>query len=134
MEVKSQMVKTLALATALLLALSAPALASGKNSISFASVSGGSSATVAPTFGSTVSFATQANESNPYVNVQCRQNGNLVYAATRAYWGTYDRTFTLAQPLDSLGWGWTAGGADCTAGLWRFGGGSRLLASMTFSV
>lgn len=128
------MLKTLALTGALFLALSAPALASGKNSISLATVTGGTAAATTPTFGSTVSFAVQSTEQTPYVNVQCRQNGNLVYAATRAYWGSYDRTFTLAQPLDSLGWGWTSGGANCTAALWRFGNGSRLLASVSFTV
>ena len=127
------MVKTIALTATLLLALAAPALASGKNSISLATVSG-SAAVATPTFGSTVTFAVQSTEQTPYVNVQCWQNGSLVYAATRAYWASYDRSFTLAQPLDSLGWGWTSGGANCTAALWRFGNGSRLLASVSFPV
>ena len=131
------MLKGLALIFVLAVLFAVPALAVGKNSISLATVSAATTTTAVstPSFGSSVTFAVQTNDSTPYVNLQCRQNGSLVYAATRAYWGSYPTSFTLALPLDSNGWGWTSGGADCTAGLWHFGGSnSKLLASTTFTV
>ncbi len=115
--------------------LATSATAGGKSSISLAGAFSTSTATsLTPHYGNSVWFAVQTNEQTPYVNLQCTQGTTLVYASTRAYWASYDRTFTLSQPLDSFGFGWTGGGADCTASLWRFGVGAKLLAQTKFSV
>ena len=127
--------KLLALIVVLTAMLTAqPALAAGgRSSIALGSVNGVSTA-ASPHYEDTVTFAVTTNEQTPHVNVQCVQGTTLVYASTRAYWGTNDRSFQLSQALDSNGWGWTGGAATCTASLWKFGNGARMLAQMSFAV
>jgi len=85
--------------------------------------------------GDTLWFAVQTHEQTPYVNLQCSQGPTLVYASTRAYWDLNDRTCTLSEPIEPVfGFGWVGGGAECTASLWRFGNGAKLLAQMSFTV
>src|SRR5262249_6469901 len=114
-----------------------PAQAAGGSSIALNQIRNSSGtyppSQATPHYGDTVYFTISTNESQPYVNLQCTQSGALVYAKTDAYWGTNDRSFTLAyDPFN--GFGWTGGAATCTAALWKLGNGSKMLASTTFNV
>lgn len=90
-----------------------------------------------PYHGDTINFTTQGGPAKQYVNLICRQNGNIIYAWTNAYWGTFTRDFTLSSEPDGTGngYGWTGGAATCRAGIWNFGTGNpHELAGITFEV
>lgn len=129
----------LALTLICLAFIASPAAAAARTTIELGTVTSGLTATTTavPHFGDTVTFDVTTQEQRPYVNLQCWQDSTLVYAASAGYFSPYypgDAGFTLSEPLDSFGFGWTSGGADCTASVWKLGNGSKRLASMTFTV
>ena len=91
----------------------------------------------APHYGDTVNFTIQGVPARPYVNLICRQGGNIVLAMTNAYWDSYTRDFTLASEPDGTGngYGWTGGAGSCHASVWNFGTGNpHELAALDFDV
>jgi hypothetical protein len=117
------------------LALSATAIAaptgnggSTKSSITLIPPVAAASTTAWPRYGDDVSFAVSTTSANPWVNVQCFQNGALVGQgwANLAY---QQPTFTLSSMS------WTGGDADCTAYLDAWvNDRMRTLASTSFHV
>jgi hypothetical protein len=91
----------------------------------------GSSAT-APQFGDTVTFSVSTTAtSNPFVNVNCYQNGVLVMNSWSAFFpGGVNQNFGLYSPV------WQSGAADCQAdlGMLTNNGKWKVLASMPFHV
>jgi hypothetical protein len=91
-----------------------------------------SAATSAPRYGDVVTFTVSTNQtSNPFVNLRCYQNGNLVLSGWSAFTtgGLGDRTFGLASAA------WRSGAADCTAELDMYSNGRwKALASTNFHV
>jgi hypothetical protein len=123
---------------AALVAVPASTLAKGSSGgattpwIALASVNG--SASVQPKLGSWVTFSTgySSNIRNPRVEVDCYQNGSLVYGEAGA---PYD-TFVLGG--GSSIWLTTGGPASCTANLFYWGSHAgtqtyNLLASTSFT-
>jgi hypothetical protein len=90
-------------------------------------------ATVAPSYGQAVTFATSTDATTqPYVHLKCSQNGSLVLEAWRA-WFVGPQSFTLASGA------WQGGAADCTAYLENWdsyskNGKTSVLASTDFHV
>lgn len=86
----------------------------------------------APDFGDTVTFNVSTSASWPSVQLDCFQNGGLVYTATRGFYPTY--MWSDDYPLD--GGYWTGGAASCTATLYTTNknGSSTTLASVSFPV
>jgi hypothetical protein len=106
---------------------------SGTPWIELASVNG-RAASVQPSLGNTVTFATgyASNVKNPRIEVLCYQSGDLVYGEA----GGVNDTFQLGGGAST--WLSTGGAADCTANLFYFGwhAGTQTynrLASTTFS-
>jgi hypothetical protein len=70
----------------------------------------------------------------PYVQLDCSQNGVLVYSDSAGYYPDYswpwDQTMTLASNS------WTGGAADCVAKMFYFasGGKTRTLTTLSFPV
>jgi hypothetical protein len=89
---------------------------SGSSSIDLASVSG-RSASIQPTLGSSVEFATTypSNTKNPRIEVLCYQDGSLVYGEAGGVNDAY-----LLGGGGSL-WKDKGGAADCRANLYYFG-------------
>lgn len=87
---------------------------------------------VAPTFGSTVTFEVSTTAtSNPFVNVDCYQNGVLVMNSWSAFFpGGSGQNFGLYSPS------WQSGDADCRAdlGMLANNGKWKVLDSTTFHV
>jgi hypothetical protein len=84
-------------------------------------------------YGGDVTFNVSTTVSSPYVEVDCSQNGALVYMASAGFFPAYlwGQGFTLASGA------WTGGGASCAATLYSMNasGTSRTnLASITFQV
>jgi hypothetical protein len=138
------MLQRIALASSLVavLALAGTAFAgngggSNKSSSSISSpvvVSAGAApsaaAAAAPRFGDTITFSVSTTQTDsPFVNVNCYQNGVLVYNSWNAFWPTAE-TFLLSSPA------WTGGAASCTANLGMYVSSSkfRVLASTSFAV
>jgi hypothetical protein len=95
-----------------------------------ASLAGAS--TTAPQFGQTVTFDVSTSAtSNPFVNLNCYQNGVLVMNSWSAFFsGGTNQNFGLYSPS------WQGGAANCTAdlGMLTNNGKWKVLASTSFSV
>ena len=67
-----------------------------------------------PAFGDTVTFSLVTTSTQPYVRVDCYQNGTNVYTETNGFFPSYPwgQEYTLGPTLT-----WTGGGASCTAQL-----------------
>jgi hypothetical protein len=85
-------------------------------------------------FGGNVNFtASTSATAYPWVQVQCSQNGTMVYTQVHGFFATaydYNQPFQLG-PTQS----WTSGGASCIARLYNTNNGalSEVLASTTFN-
>ena len=104
--------------------ISAPRVVSSSGSSLAAATSG-------PRYGDVVTFDVSTTQtSNPFVNVRCSQDGNLVFDAWSSYAGGLgDETFGLASAA------WRDGSANCTANLDKWANGKwRVLASTSFHV
>lgn len=124
-------VTTLLALVVMLVSVGVASAAKGSSSLSLRVV--GSSPTVQPTYGSTITFDVQTNETaQPNVNVRCWQGSAFVYDGWGAYWAgaAVGRDFGLWSGY------WTGGAADCTARLVAFDkqGREQTLATMTFHV
>jgi hypothetical protein len=130
---KSTITTLLALVVALA-AVSIASAAKGSSSLNLVVVgSTGSAATVTPTYGSTITFDVQTNETAwPNVNVRCWQGSAFVYDGWGAFWAgaAVGQDFVLSSGY------WTSGAADCTARLVSFDkqGREQTLATTTFDV
>src|SRR5207247_2159796 len=89
-------------------------------------------ATIAPQFGQTITFSVSTTAtSNPFVNVNCYQNGVLVMNSWSAFFpGGTNQNFGLYSPS------WQSGAANCTAdlGMLASNGKWKVLASTSFDV
>ena len=89
-------------------------------------------ATITPSFGQSITFDVSTTAtSNPFVNVNCYQNGVLVMNSWSAFFpGGTGQDFGLYSPA------WQSGAANCTAdlGMLASNGKWKVLASMSFSV
>jgi hypothetical protein len=122
---------------ALVLATTSVAFAApgGKHaSTSSISLATSSDRSEAPSYGDSVTFDVSTDATaQPFVHLQCFQNGTLVLEAWQAWFYT-NQTFTLGgSPA------WQSGAADCTAHLENWdsyskNGRTRELASTTFHV
>ena len=85
-----------------------------------------------PHWGQNVTFSVSTTAtSRPYVNLDCTQNGALVYSGQAGYFPDYPwvNDFILRSSY------WTGGDADCTARLTYFNGKSwSTLSSISFHV
>jgi hypothetical protein len=85
-----------------------------------------------PNWGDTITFNVSTSATWPSVEVDCSQNGVLVYEGIVGFYPTYawSRDFTLQSSL------WTGGAADCTARLYTTGrnGSQQTLATLSFPV
>ena len=84
-------------------------------------------------YGQNVTFRISTTATTqPWVRLNCYQNGAWVYTSTVGYFPSYpwDQYFTLSSG------NWTSGAGDCTATLFAVGKGSREqdLASLSFHV
>lgn len=89
--------------------------------------------TVQPSYGSTITFNVQTNQTTqPNVNVRCYQGTAFVYDGWVSLWPGSLTGEDLVLSSDY----WTGGAADCTARLVTFNskGQQQTLASMTFHV
>ena len=88
--------------------------------------------TTAPQFGQTITFNVSTTAtSNPFVNVNCYQNGTLVMNSWAAFFsGGTNQNFGLYSPS------WQSGAANCTAdlGMLSSNGKWKVLASTSFDV
>lgn len=131
---RKTVIATAAAIVAILVAAGIAAAAKPSSSLSLIVVgSDGNAASVQPTFGSTITFDVQTNQTDqPNVNVRCYQGSAFVYDGWASYWpGAMTGTdFVLSSNY------WTGGAADCTARLVTFDkqGRQQTLASMTFHV
>ena len=89
-------------------------------------------AAVAPQFGQTITFNVSTTAtSNPFVNLNCYQNGVLVMNSWSAFFpGGTNQNFGLYSPS------WQSGAANCTAdlGMLTSNGRWKVLASNSFQV
>lgn len=85
-----------------------------------------------PHWGQTVTFDVTTTVSQPYVTLNCFQNGAQVYTMTAGFYASYP--FTHYYTLSSSSW--TSGAADCTADLhYSTSSGKRVtLATLSFPV
>lgn len=94
--------------------------------------SGNGNTAITPTFGQTITFNVSTTEtSNPFVNVNCYQNGVLVMNSWSAFFpGGTGQDFGLYSPA------WQGGAANCTAdlGMLASNGKWKVLASTSFGV
>jgi hypothetical protein len=100
----------------------------GDSSISLVVLNGATE----PHLGGQVTFTVSTTESTgPWVNVNCYQNGALVYSQWHGFYADY-----LWDPVFSLGPtpSWQSGGAECVARLveLRSNGRDRTLVTMSF--
>lgn len=88
--------------------------------------------TTAPQFGDTITFSVATTATtNPFVNVDCYQDGVLVMNSWSAFFpGGVNQNFGLYSPV------WRSGAADCRAdlGMLTNNGKWKVLASMSFHV
>jgi hypothetical protein len=74
-----------------------------------------------PHWGQQVTFKVSTTATTePHVDLNCYQNGTLVYAATTGYYDSYPWPSTQIMTLRSNSW--TGGDADCAAKLYYFDG------------
>jgi hypothetical protein len=129
------------LAAALLLLTTSVALAapggksSSSSSISLAGT--GAAATVAPTYGSSVTFNVSTDATTqPFVHLTCSQNGTVVLESWQAwFYGAVGTQMFNLGPTPA----WQSGAADCTANLENWDSYSKngkitTLASTSFHV
>lgn len=95
--------------------------------------SDGNAAAIQPTFGSTITFDVQTNQTDhPNVNVRCYQGTAFVYDGWASFWpgAATGQNFVLSSNY------WTSGAADCTARLVAFDkqGREQTLATTGFHV
>jgi hypothetical protein len=85
-----------------------------------------------PNWGDTVTFDISTTATTgPYVDLNCSQNGVLVYGATSGFFADYMWPWTKNMNLASQSW--TGGAADCTATLYYFGSkGKVVLSTLAF--
>jgi hypothetical protein len=85
-----------------------------------------------PNWGDTITFNVSTSATWPSVEVDCVQNGALVYQGIVGFYPTYawSRDYTLQS------YSWTGGAADCTARLYTTGknGSQQTLATLSFPV
>lgn len=82
--------------------------------------------------GDTITFNVSTSASWPSVQLNCSQNGAMVYTATRGFYPTY--MWSDNYPLNNQYW--TSGAASCVATLYNTNknGSSTTLATRSFSV
>ena len=82
--------------------------------------------------GDTITFNVSTSASWPSVQLDCYQNGALLYTATRGFYATY--MWSDNYQLESQYW--TSGAANCTATLYNTNknGSHTTLATKSFSV
>jgi len=95
--------------------------------------SDGNAAPVQPTYGSTITFDVQTNQTDhPNVNVRCYQGSAFIFDGWASFWpgAMTGENFVLSSNY------WTGGSANCTARLVAFDskGREQTLTSMTFQV
>jgi hypothetical protein len=139
----------LVVGTALIAAVTAIAMSAGRTlhtvdaksgSTAGGGTSGSSSLTLVvlnstdglPHWGQDVTFNVATTATNePYVSLNCSQNGTMVYGASAGFFPSYpwpgSQIFPLASPS------WTGGGANCTATLY-FVNGKRTITLKTLTV
>jgi hypothetical protein len=84
-----------------------------------------------PQWGDQVTFNVVSDATYPSVELDCAQNGYVVYRQIVGFYPTFgDQIFTLKS------WYWTGGAADCTATLYTFAknGTKTTLATTSFHV
>ena len=85
-----------------------------------------------PAYGDVVTFSIVTSSTQPYVRLECYQNGTLVSTETNGYFAAYPwgQDYNLGPtPL------WTGGGATCTASLLTATRkGTAVVATTSFSV
>jgi hypothetical protein len=98
--------------------------------VSSATLSANASATSGPRYGDTITFTVSTTQTgNPFVNLNCYQNGVSVYEAWAAFWPD-NENFVLSSPI------WKSGAADCTANVDMYVNSTKykVLASTSFHV
>ena len=101
---------------AIFLVAAAPAYAGGKGNTAGSSGSSLSVVNVSvpgapPSYGQTITFQVKSSSSEPYVQLNCSQNGVVVYQHQAGFYAGYPwpNTFVLSSSY------WTGGSANCTA-------------------
>jgi hypothetical protein len=86
-----------------------------------------------PHWGGQVSFdVSTTSTTEPHVQLQCFQNGTLVYTQVTGYYASYPWPWTQTFTLSSGAW--TGGAASCTAtGYYLTGSGTSTFATLSFS-
>jgi hypothetical protein len=87
-----------------------------------------------PNWGDTIRFDVSTTATTePHVNLDCSQNGVVVYGASTGYYASYPWPWTQNMTLSSTNW--SSGAASCTAVLQAYSGTSvTTLATLNFSV
>ena len=87
-----------------------------------------------PNWGDTVTWNVSTTATTePHVDLNCSQNGTLVYTGTTGLFASYPWPWTKNMTLSSGVW--TGGAANCTATLYYFGSRSNVvLATQSFNV
>jgi len=86
-----------------------------------------------PNWGDTVTFNVSTTATTePFLELDCSQNGVVVYGANTGYFDSYTWPWTKYMKLGSQMW--TGGDAACTATLFMFvGGKQKTLATLNFT-
>ena len=82
-----------------------------------------------PNWNDTVTFNIVTTAIQPTVNLECSQNGVLVYAAQGGFYERYPWPWTVNMTL--MSGAWQSGAADCTAKLTTLGS-NTILATLLF--
>ena len=87
-----------------------------------------------PHWGQNVRFDVRTTAAEPHVDLNCSQNGTLVYSGTTGYYDSYPWPWTQTFTLSSQRW--TGGDADCTARLYKLAnnGAKTTLSTLSFHV
>ena len=80
-----------------------------------------------PNYGDTITFNVNDSASFPSVQLDCYQNGGLVYTSVRGFYPTYSWT----DNYDLKGGYWSNGAADCTATLYHTAKNGRNITDAT---
>jgi hypothetical protein len=81
-----------------------------------------------PNWGEHVTFAVETTVTEkPFVQLDCFQAGELVYAMSAGFWDGYrfTKTYTLSSSF------WTSGAADCVARLFHVASNGKNVVDMT---
>jgi hypothetical protein len=86
-----------------------------------------------PNWGDTIRFNVSTTvTTEPFVELDCFQNGVVVYGANTGYFDSYSWPWTQNMKLGSQMW--TGGDADCVASMFTFRNGHRwTLATLSFT-